>query len=567
MLGSLRIKNLATIEDLEVRFQEGFSILSGETGAGKSIIIDGLRLVLGDKASSDLIRTGKTEASVEAVFRMPPVKGGPDELSSNEEGEILIQRQVFQGGTGKAYINGVLVPARKLREIGPFLVDVYGQNDHIFLLQIENHLLYLDDFLRLDGLREEVAGLAKDLRRLTRQKVELEAKKREREQRLDFLAFQVKEIEAARLQVGEWEELLAERNILKNAEKIAILVESGLDCVHGEEGSVLAGLAKLQEVVGELAGFDPEINAFEEPLGQASIAVRELADSLTKFKDRETFGPDRLEQLEQRLSTIEKLRRKYGETIEAILDHLDKVKRESAELEDSEERLAGLEAEISRIFREYRARAEKLSRQRRAGCPKLEAQVEKEIAILGMKKSRFQVKTVSTSLESLEPEQTRDLGLDEVEFLLSPNPGEELRPLRKIASGGELSRIMLALKTIGKEKGGAKTLIFDEIDSGIGGKTAESIAAKLRDLSQRHQVICITHLPQIASFAPHHFRIEKTVARDRTFTTVKELEFEERVAEISRLLSGSRMTPASLQNAREMLLLNLEEKRTRRKHR
>ncbi len=567
MLGSLRIKNLATIEDLEVRFQEGFSILSGETGAGKSIIIDGLRLVLGDKASSDLIRTGKTEASVEAVFRMPPVKGGPDELSSNEEGEILIQRQVFQGGTGKAYINGVLVPARKLREIGPFLVDVYGQNDHIFLLQIENHLLYLDDFLRLDGLREEVAGLAQDLRRLTRQKVELEAKKREREQRLDFLAFQVKEIEAARLQVGEWEELLAERNILKNAEKIAILVESGLDCVHGEEGSVLAGLAKLQEVVGELAGFDPEINAFEEPLGQASIAVRELADSLTKFKDRETFGPDRLEQLEQRLSTIEKLRRKYGETIEAILDHLDKVKRESAELEDSEERLAGLEAEISRIFREYRARAEKLSRQRRAGCPKLEAQVEKEIAILGMKKSRFQVKTVSTSLESLEPEQTRDLGLDEVEFLLSPNPGEELRPLRKIASGGELSRIMLALKTIGKEKGGAKTLIFDEIDSGIGGKTAESIAAKLRDLSQRHQVICITHLPQIASFAPHHFRIEKTVARDRTFTTVKELEFEERVAEISRLLSGSRMTPASLQNAREMLLLNLEEKRTRRKHR
>ncbi len=567
MLGSLRIKNLATIEDLEVCFHEGFSILSGETGAGKSIIIDGLRLVLGDKASSDLIRTGKTEASVEAVFRMPPVKGGPDELSSNEEGEILIQRQVFQGGTGKAYINGVLVPARKLREIGPFLVDVYGQNDHIFLLQIENHLLYLDDFLRLDGLREEVAGLAQDLRRLTRQKVELEAKKREREQRLDFLAFQVKEIEAARLQVGEWEELLAERNILKNAEKIAILVESGLDCVHGEEGSVLAGLAKLQEVVGELAGFDPEISAFEEPLGQASIAVRELADSLTKFKDRETFGPDRLEQLEQRLSTIEKLRRKYGETIEAILDHLDKVKRESAELEDSEERLAGLEAEISRIFREYRARAEKLSRQRRAGCPKLEAQVEKEIAILGMKKSRFQVKTVSTSLESLEPEQTRDLGLDEVEFLLSPNPGEELRPLRKIASGGELSRIMLALKTIGKEKGGAKTLIFDEIDSGIGGKTAESIAAKLRDLSQRHQVICITHLPQIASFAPHHFRIEKTVARDRTFTTVKELEFEERVAEISRLLSGSRMTPASLQNAREMLLLNLEEKRTRRKHR
>jgi DNA repair protein RecN (Recombination protein N) len=564
MLGSLRIKNLATIEDLEIRFREGFSILSGETGAGKSIIIDGLRLLLGDKASPDLIRTGKTEATVEAVFRVPPVKGGPDELSSKEE-EVLIQRHIFQEGTGKAYLNGVLVPARKLREIGPFLVDVYGQNDHIFLLQIENHLLYLDDFLGLADLREEVARLAQDLRQLTRQKVELETKKREREQRLDFLGFQVKEIEAAGLQVGEWEDLLAERNILKNAEKIALLVESGLGVVYGEEGSVLAGLSRLQEVVAELSKFDPGVNAYAEPLGQACIAVRELADALIKFKDRETFGPDRLENLEERLSTIEKLRRKYGETIEAILDHLDRVKQESAELEGSEEKLAGLETEISRAFRVYRIRAEKLSRQRKAGCPKLEAQVEKEIALLGMKKARFQVKTGTMALDSLEPAQARELGLDEVEFLLSPNPGEDLRPLRNIASGGELSRIMLAIKTIGKEKDEAKTLIFDEIDSGIGGKTAESIATKLRDLSRRHQVICITHLPQIASFAPHHFRIEKTVAKDRTFTTVQELEFEERVTEISRLLSGSRTTPASLQNAREMLLLNLEEKKTGRK--
>jgi len=566
MLGSLRIKNLATIEDLEVRFQEGFSILSGETGAGKSIIIDGLRLLLGDKASPDLIRTGKTEATVEAVFRLPPVKGGPDELSSNEGGEVLIQRQIFREGTGKAYLNGVLVPARKLKEIGPFLVDVYGQNDHIFLLQIENHLLYLDEFLGLGDLREEVARLAQNLRRLTRQKEELETKKREREQRLDFLGFQVKEIEAAGLRPGEWEELLAERNILKNAEKIALLVESGLGCAYGEEGSILTGLATLQEVVGELGSFDPAIKAYAELLGQASIAVRELADALTKFKDRQTFGPDRLEQLEARLSTIEKLRRKYGETIEAILDHLAKIKQESAELAGSEEKLAGFEAEISRIFKDYRTRAEKLSRQRRAGCPKLEAQVEKEIALLGMKRARFRVKMETAATASLEPSQVRELGLDEVEFLISPNPGEDLRPLRKTASGGELSRLMLAIKTIGKEKDEAKTLIFDEIDSGIGGKTAESIAAKLRDLSGRHQVICITHLPQIASFAPHHFRIEKTVAKDRTFTTVQELGFEERVTEISRLLSGSRTTPTSLQNAREMLLLNLEAKKTGRKH-
>ena len=562
MLGSLRIKNLATIEDLEVRFEDGFSILSGETGAGKSIIIDGLRLILGDKASPEIIRTGRTEATVEAVFRIPRMEGFPDGLAANDEGDVFIQRQIVQEGTGKAYLNGVLVPIRKLKEIGPFLVDVYGQNDHIFLLQVESHLLYLDDFLGLSDRRQEVARLAQELRRLARQKVELEIKTREREQRLDFLNFQIKEIEAAKLRSGEWEELLAERNVLKNTEKIALLVETGLDYVHGEDHSVLTGLAKLKEIVDALSQFDPGIRSYAEPLEQASIAGRELAGALTRFQDRETFGPDRLEKLEERLNTFEKLRRKYGETIEVILDHLDKVKREAAELEGNEEKRAGLESEIGRILGAYQDRAEALARQRKAGCAQLEAQVEQEIALLGMKKARFQVKIESLSADSLDPTQARELGLDEIEFLISPNPGEDLRPLRKIASGGELSRIMLAIKTIAKDKGEPRTLIFDEIDSGIGGKTAEMIAVKLSDLSRRHQVICITHLPQIASFAPHHFRIEKTVAKERTFTTVQALGFEDRVMEISRLLSGSRITPASLQNAREMLLLNLARKKT-----
>ncbi len=567
MLGSLRIKNLATIEDLEVRFEEGFTVLSGETGAGKSIIIDGLKLVLGDKASSDLVRTGKGEATVEAVFNVKPIQEAREEHPLNEEGEVLIQRQVVQEGSGKAYLNGVLVPARKLKEISPFLVDIYGQSDHIFLLQVENHLLYLDDFLGLSDLRREVAGLAQELRRLARQREELEARKREREQRLDFLGFQVKEIEAAGLRPGEWEELLAERDILKNAEKIAILVESGLDCVYGDEGSALTGLAKLQGIVKDLSKFDPGLDAYAEPIKQASITVRELADALARFKDREALGPDRLERVEERLSAIEKLRRKYGETTEAILEHLGKVKGEIAELLNSEERQAGLEAEINRALQAYRERARTLSSRRKDGCPKLEAQVEKEIALLGMKKARFRVMLAAAAADSLGPGQARELGLDDVEFLLSPNPGEDPRPLRRIASGGELSRIMLAIKTIGKEKEAARTLVFDEIDSGIGGKTAESIAVKLRELSRRHQVICITHLPQIASFATHHYRIEKTVAKDRTFTAVQKLEFEERVEEISRLLSGSRTTPIALQNAREMLLHNLEAKMTGRKRR
>jgi len=566
MLGSLRIKNLATIEDLEIHFQAGFTILTGETGAGKSIIIDGIKLVLGDKATADLIRTGKTEATVEAVFRLPQLKGVPPELAAGEEGGVYIQRHITQEGTGKAYLNGILVPAKKLKEAAPFLVDVYGQNDHIFLLQIENHLRYLDDFLGLGDLREEVARLAQDLRRLSRQKEELQTKKRERELRLDFLEFQIKEIEAAGLRAGEWEGLLAERNILKNSEKIARLVEAGLSCAYTEEGSVSAGLSKLSEVVRELARYDQGFEAYEESLSQSAIAVRELSDALIKVKDRQSLGPERLEELEARLSSIEKLRRKHGGTIEDILRHLAEAKNEFDDLTRSEEKLADLETEIDRALSGYKNKAERLSRLRLDGSAKLQSQVEKEIALLGMRKARFKIKLERTPAEALAPETVREMGIDEVEFLISPNPGEDLRPLRKVASGGELSRIMLALKTIGQEKELLKTLIFDEIDSGIGGKTAECIASKLRDLALRHQVICITHLPQIASFAPHHYRIEKKVTRDRTFTTVLELGFEERVEEISRLLSGSRTTEASLQNAREMLRLNLEVEKTRRKN-
>jgi DNA repair protein RecN (Recombination protein N) len=559
MIGSLRIRNLATIEDLEIRFKDGFSILTGETGAGKSIIIDGIKLVLGERASPELIRTGKTEAVIEAVFRIPPETRKAADPGLQDEGEVLIQRQIPLEGSGKAYLNGVLVPLKKLREMGPALVDIYGQNDHIFLLQVENHLLYLDDYLGLVQRREEVAGLAQELRRLVRQRSDLETRKREREQRLDFLGYQIKELEGAGLRPGELEGLQAERRILKNAEKIAGLVDRALDLSYLEENSIQAGLARLQEAVRELGTYDQAFRTFDESLGQTAIAVRELADCLIKYKDRQSLGPERLEELEERLAVLDRLRRKYGDTIEDMLVYLKKAKEEHGDLQKNEERLADLEAEISRVWSSYQTKAGTLSRLRRQGASGLEQEVEREIALLGMKKARFKVRVESRTSSALDHEKAADTGLDDVEFLISPNPGEELRPLRKVASGGELSRIMLALKTVGREGGALKTLIFDEIDSGIGGKTAECIAQKLRGLAGQHQVICITHLPQIASFAPHHYRIEKSVARERTFTTVKELEFEDRVEEISRLMSGSRMTSTSLQSAREMLSLNLKE--------
>ncbi|OGD17906.1 MAG: DNA repair protein RecN [Candidatus Aminicenantes bacterium RBG_16_63_16] len=558
MIASLRIQKLATIEDAEIRFGPGFSILTGETGAGKSIIIDGLKLILGEKASPELIRTGEKEAAVEAVFRLPGGQKPSGDAPFSEDGELLIQRRLAGDGTGKAYVNGVLVPVKRLREIGQSLVDIYGQNDHVFLLQTENHRKYLDEFAGLVPLGDEVAALSQALRSLVREKGQLEMRRREREQRLDFLSFQVREIESAGLRPGEWEDLSAERHLLKNAEKISGLVDKALDLAYAAEGSAAAVLAALRDRVRELGRYDQSLGAFEGPVGEAAITARELGDLLIRFKERQGLGPERLEEVEARLNTIEKLKRKYGETTEAVLAHLVKVKEEHQDLLQSQEKLADIEGRIARGLEDYRARAGRLSRLRSEDARKLASRVEKEISTLAMKKARFQVRLETQPPDALDPASVRDSGLDGVEFLISPNPGEELRPLRKIASGGELSRIMLALKTVGKEKAGLKTLIFDEIDSGIGGKTAECIAEKLRDLSGAHQVICITHLPQIASFASDHYRIDKSVERDRTYTTVEPLDFEARVEEISRLLSGSRITPTAVENAREMLHHNLK---------
>jgi len=557
MIASLRIRNLATIEDAEIRFGPAFSILTGETGAGKSIIIDGLKLVLGEKASPELIRTGKEEAAVEAVFRPGPGPRPGGEGPFTEDGELLIQRRIAGDGTGKAYLNGVLVPLKRLREIGQELVDIYGQNDHVFLLQTENHRKYLDEYAGLGPLGDEVAALSRHLRSLVREKAELETRRREREQRLDFLGFQVGEIESAGLRPGEWEDLDAERRLLRNAEKVAGLVDRALDLAYAAEGSAAAVLGGLRDTVRELGQYDPSLGAFEEPVGEAAITVRELGDLLIRFKERQGLGPERLEEVEARLSTIERLKRKYGETTEAVLAHLAKVKEERRELLQSQEKLAEIDERTAGALADYRAAAGKLSRFRAEGARELSSQVEKEISTLAMKKAKFRVRLEAQPAAVLEPSNVREAGLEAVEFLISPNPGEEPRPLRKVASGGELSRIMLALKTVGREKSGWKTLIFDEIDSGIGGRTAECIAEKLRGLSAGHQVICITHLPQIASFASDHFRIDKAVEKDRTFTRVEPLDFEARVDEIARLLSGSRITAAAVKNAREMLLHNL----------
>jgi DNA repair protein RecN (Recombination protein N) len=553
MIKLLRIRNLATIEDLELRLEPGFSILTGETGAGKSIIIDAIRLILGDKGSPDLVRTGKSEAFVEAVFDVTGESLDLAGLPEPEDGELLIQRSVTEQGTGKAFVNGVLVPVRRLRELAPRLIDIYGQNDHVFLLHLENHLAFLDQALDDPGPVRDTALAAQELRRLLQEKRDLVARDREREQRLDFIAYQLKEIESAALKSGEDEELLREREILRNAEKIGGLVDKALDLAYLGEDSLVARVARLKSVLGDLAAYEASFGEFRGGLEDAAILLQDAADTLIRFRDRRARAPENAEEIEERLSLIEKLKRKYGGTLEAALAHAEGLRSERAGLQSGRERLQELEAGLGAKFESYTRAAARLGAERRKAAARLGRAIEKEIAQLGMTKARFEVR-IDAREPSLDDASTiRDQGAEDAEFLLSPNPGEELRPLRRIASGGELSRMMLALMASGRDQDDRTTLIFDEIDSGIGGKTAEFIARKLNLLASRHQVLCITHLPQIAAAAAHHFSVDKRVEKDRTYTGVRRLGREDRVEEIARLVAGSRLSEASRQTAREML--------------
>jgi len=547
MIKYLRLRNLATIEDIRIDWENGFSVLTGETGAGKSIIIDGIRLVCGEKGSADLVRAGAAEASVEAIFDRPAGEEG--------EGDLILQRLLAAGG-GKAYQDGILVPLKRLKETTAGLIDVYGQNDHIFLLQIESHLAYLDQFAGTIPLREETARAARELRGLARQKEEWTARERERGQRLDFLEFQIAEIDKAGLRPGEEEELREKRLLLRNAEKIRGLLDASYDLAYGGEASLSAALVKLEHLLQELSPFHPDFREMKDSLSSFGITVRELSDLLLRFRDRGEESPERLEEIEERLSLIEQFKRKYGAEIGEIQGYLDRLKAEREDFLQIKDRLLRVDADIVAAAAVYAASAQKLSKTRRTAARELSSLIEKEIALLGMKNARFEVRLDGRPFSPDQPDSVREAGLDDVEFLISPNPGEPPKPLRKIASGGELSRIMLALKSAAREKDAASTLIFDEIDAGIGGKTAEFVAQRLKALAARHQVLCITHLPQIASFAAHHYTITKKTEKDRTFTTIRKLGPDQRIEEIARLMSGSLQTPASLAGARDMLERN-----------
>jgi len=557
MIKTHRIKNLATIEDLEIELNKGFSILTGETGAGKSIIIDSIRLMLGDKATTDIIRTGKNETDIETILRIPKNLADLKDLHLDDAEEVFLHRKIFKKGTGRGYINGTLVPIKKFKQLKDNIVDILGQNDHIFLRKNEYQLNYLDHYSGTLSLRKEVSGLARNIRKFQKEINELEDKKKQREQRLDYLEYQINEIEKAHLEPGEEKELRKERDLLKNAEKIRHCIKNALDITYERENSLSGQLSNLENDVKLLSDFNPGLKSMMDHINQFSISMKEFTNDLLKFKEDYMGAPEKLEKIEERLSQIENLKRKYGKTLDEVFVSLKRAKSEWSELSSAHEKISELRKNLESDFQKYQELSSQLSELRKKGAKKLEKKVEEEIKSLGMEKARFKIRFTASPSQSDDLENIKDLGSEEIEFMISPNPGEKRRPLKKIASGGELSRLMLALKTISKDQEKLKTLIFDEIDSGIGGKTAEFVGQKLSSLGTQNQVICITHLPQIASFASHHYRIEKRISKNRTYTHIKKLNKKERIKEIARLLAGSHITEASLQNAQEMLEKNL----------
>jgi DNA repair protein RecN (Recombination protein N) len=553
MLQELRIKNLAIIEELNLTFSKGLNILSGETGAGKSIVLNAVQLLLGDKATGELIRSSEEEASIEALFDTSGNREIKEKMKERfqrfpgkgEEDSLLVRRVISRSGKGKAFINGNLATLGMLSEVGEELLSIYGQHEHQSLQRVETHVDILDEFGGLLGLRQE---FQKHFEKFTSLSGEVQRIREEKERRVrehDLMAFQSKEIETSGIQIGEEEALKEERKVLTHAQKLMTFAQTSEEMLYGERGSAIDKIRSILNQGREMATIDPSLSPPLKTLESALIQLEESALTLRDYSRRIEINPMRLEEVENRLEEIDRLKKKYGPTIEEILLFKERADEALRSFTSEEEKLSQLEGLLEPLREEVMALGKKLSGERRRVASELKRFVEKELGSLGMKKTTIEVSIEDLPL-SLE-------GMDRVEFLISPNVGEKVKPLAKIASGGELSRIMLAMKGILARIGGRQVLIFDEVDSGIGGAVAEVVGRKLRELSKHHQVICVTHLPQIACFAESHYHVKKEVKTGRTITLVDRLEKGDIVEEIARMLGGVKVTEKTRAHAKEMI--------------
>jgi DNA repair protein RecN (Recombination protein N) len=552
MLQELRIRNFAIIDQLELSFCEGFNVLTGETGTGKSIILNAVQLLLGEKASEDLVRSSEEQASVEALFDVSHCRGLQDLLKSkrgNTEKEkddlLLVHRTILRSGRGKSFLDGDLATLAMISEVCGNLMSICGQHEHHSLQKVETHIDILDEFGGLFAARlefqkrfEKFASLSEEIRRIG---AEREKRMRDRE----LMSFQWKEIESARLEIGEEEALREEQSVLTHAKKLMEYSSFCQESLYSEKGSVIE---RIQTIIAQGRGatsIDPSLSHLLKSLESTLIQLEDVALAMRDYSRRIDINPKRLGEIEARLEEVGLLKRKYGPGIKDVLLFKERIGKELKSAASEDESLVHLGREAELLEGEVAALAGNLSSERQRVAAELKKSVEKELGSLGMKRTCFEVVFDRIGLSSR--------GMDRVEFLLSPNVGEDLKPLAKIASGGELSRIMLAVKRILAKVGGRQVLIFDEIDSGIGGAVAEVVGRKLKDLARHHQVICITHLPQIACFADQHYVVKKEMRGGRTITLVEALKRDGVIEEIARMLGGVKVTEKTRAHAKEMI--------------
>ncbi len=545
MLRFLRVRNFALIDELEIHFERGFNLLSGETGAGKSIIVDALGLLAGSKASAGMVRTGENRAIVEAIIETD-LQRELDSLGLDSEGDqIVIRREISSDDRNRVYINNQPSTVSALRDLAPAFLDIHGQHEQQTLSDSSIQLALIDAFAETAAEAEKVRGLHAESQRIEAELAELLADHARKVERLDLLTFQRDEIQKTNPKPGETEEARQRLEVLSHAGKLLEAAERGYQSLYESESSVLSMLAQTLKSLRDAAQHDVRLQPLVAQTETARIGIHDIAYALRDYAGQVDANPQELERLQARLAELERLHRKYGPD---LLGHLEKVRRETDSIGLTELKKEELEKKLAGARREYDQVAASLSRKRRSSTRKLESAVERELKSLAMPGARFR-----TAWEDVQP--GRAGGIDRPDFRISANTGEEPMSLNKVASGGELSRVMLALRTVLATDRLHKTLVFDEVDAGIGGKAAETVGRKLKELSSRYQILCVTHLAQIAAFADHQYRIEKLVIDGRTVTRIESMTGDARIDELARMMSGSRVTDAARLHIRELLRL------------
>ncbi|MGE5358157.1 MAG: DNA repair protein RecN [Bacteroidales bacterium] len=538
MLRFLAVQNLAVIERLELEFSPGLTVLTGETGAGKSILVEAINLLVGGRASPDLVRTGEEAATVQAIFEM------------SEGRELIVRREVTAQGRSRAFLDGSLTTAAGLRERVLPLIDLHGQHEHQALLDPDTHLDVLDTYAGLADRRQAVAGLFEEVRRAKDELARTRAAERDRDAKVDLLTYQAGEIERAAPKPGEDEQLAATRQILASAEKVQRLCAEGYAALYDSDAAALPTLGAVWKRVSELSSIDPAFAPYFEARDGIKSQLEDLAVLLRDYAANLDASPARLQEVEDRLALLERLKRKYGPTLAEVTARLESMRLELQALDRAGERAGELERLLTVARERYLAAACELSQLRRQAAVRLARDLAREVASLAMEHTRFEVRFEG----ELPEDRWTERGIDAGEFYVSPNIGEELRALARIASGGELSRVMLAVKTLATTDAPGKTLIFDEVDAGIGGRVADAVGARLQALARNFQVLCITHLPQIAAHADEHLRVSKTVRDSRTVTTVEALQGSgTRVEELARMIGGATISAGTVASAQDML--------------